>query len=98
MEAHKLDPDALVRAVAGVTFSRLHQDLLAIDQQAGYCYSMNLCGARIWELIQKPAPVSVICAVLGTEFGVEKDKCLRDVLDFLDSLAEAGLIKISNDA
>jgi hypothetical protein len=98
MEAHRLHSDALVRAVAGVPFSRLHQDLLAIDQQAGYCYSMNLCGARIWELIQKPAPVSAICAVLGTEFGVERDKCLQDVLDFLDTLAEAGLIEISDGA
>jgi hypothetical protein len=87
---------SIVCSVANLPFSRLHEDLLAIDQKAGYCYSMNSSAARIWELIPNPTAVSSICAVLCEEFGVEKEQCRQDVVNFLAALADAGLVKVTD--
>jgi hypothetical protein len=96
MSGSKIHPGSLVCSADGVPFSRLHDDLLAIDQRAGYCYSMNPSAARIWELIPNPTPVSSVCTVLCKEFGVEEEQCREDVLDFLAVLADAGLVKVAD--
>jgi hypothetical protein len=70
--------------------------MLAIDERAGYCYSMNPSAARIWELIPNPTPISAICDVLCKEFGVDQRQCQEDVVDFLGTMADAGLVKVVN--
>jgi hypothetical protein len=96
MSGPKIHPGSLVYSVDGVPFSRLHDDFLAIDQRAGYCYSMNFPAARIWELIPLPTPVSSVCTILCKEFRVDEDQCREDVVNFLTVLADAGLVKVDN--
>lgn len=81
-----------------VPFSRFQDEAMAIDQRAGFCYSMNLPAARIWELIPGPTPVNDVCASLCREFAVDRQTCLEDVLQFLDTMQEAGLIQLSDAA
>jgi hypothetical protein len=92
----EIHPGTLVCSVPDVPFSRVHEDLLGIDQQAGYCYSMNPSAARIWELIPIFTPVSNVCSVLCTEFSVDEEQCRQDVMSFLNVLADAGLVKVIN--
>lgn len=87
---------SIVRAVTGVTFAQLHDDLLGLDERAGFCYALNSSGARIWELIQCPTTVASICAVLCREFNVDPDICLRETAHLLNALRAAGLITVSN--
>jgi hypothetical protein len=92
----KVHAGSLVCSTENLPFSRLHDDLMAIDQRAGYCYSMNSSAARIWELIPNPTPVSNVCAILCREFGVDEEQCYQDVVEFLATLAEAGLVKVTD--
>lgn len=96
MSAPKIHSGSLVCSIGNLPFSRLHNDLLAIDQRAGYCYSMNSSAARIWELIPNPTVVSNVCAVLCSEFGVDEEQCRTEVVDFLGVLADAGLVEVSD--
>ena len=57
---------------------------------------MNPSAARIWELIPNFTPVSAVCAELCVEFGVDDEQCRQDVLAFLSSLAEAGLVRVAD--
>ena len=93
-----LDPRSIVSSATDIPFSRLHDEILAIDQDGGYCYSLNASAARIWDLIVTPASVGVICAALCKEFAVDHATCLRDVSGLLTEMREAGLIKVTDAA
>ena len=93
-----LDPRSIVSSATDIPFSRLHDDILAIDQNAGYCYALNASAARVWDLILTPTSVGSLCAALCREFAVDRETCLRDVSDLLTALREAGLIKVTDAA
>ena len=63
----------------------------------GAYYGMDAIGSRIWALIEKPRTVSELCDALLQEFDVEREECERDVLAFLNKLAENKLLKVTND-
>lgn len=95
MPGSKIHSGSLVCSTGNIPFLRLHDDLLAIDQQAGYCYSLNPSAARIWELIATPTAVSSVCATLCSEFGIPEEQCREEVLGFLAALDEAGLVGLA---
>ena len=92
----KIHSGSVVFSAGTLPFSRVHDDLLAIDQQAGFCYSMNAPAARIWELIPEPTPVSTVCGILCTEFGVDPEQCMTETIAFLSELSAAGLIIVAD--
>jgi len=96
METSRLDVDCVVTAASDVPFTKLHDELLGISEQRGYCYSLNLPAARIWELIQQPVTVGSVCERLCAEFEVEPDPCFRDVADFVFAMKVAGLVEVSH--
>ena len=96
--ASGLNAGSLVSSNKEIVFSRLDDDLLAMDERAGYCYSLNVSAARVWELIRIPTSVEYLCLTLCSEFQVDPETCLRDVTELLAELREAGLIKISDAA
>ena len=63
----------------------------------GAYYGMDPVGSRVWELIAQPVTASAVCETLLREFNVEKDTCERQVLAFLQQLADADLLEAGND-
>jgi len=98
MEPFPIDDQSIVTFRRDLTCSRLHDELLAMDAQAGYCYSLNSSATRIWELISEPEPIGGICNVLCAEFGVDRETCRRDLIEFLSDMQDAGLIKVEHGA
>lgn len=70
--------------------------MLAIDAKAGYCYSMNESALRVWDLIADPTPVDGVCARLLREYAVEPDVCRREVIELLQNLLDAGLVRVED--
>ncbi len=83
-----------VNRAKDILFSQLDDEMLAIDAQSGYCYSMNESAWRVWSILAEPATVSAVCAQLRKEFAVPPDVCERDVLRLLQDLHNAGLVNI----
>jgi hypothetical protein len=80
----------VTRAVAGET--------IVVPITAGVgdldsIYTLNEVGATIWELIDGTATVDEIVSAVAREFEVGPDQAKTDVLEFVTSLAEAGLIR-----
>ncbi|MDQ1301198.1 MAG: hypothetical protein QG637_1119 [Chloroflexota bacterium] len=75
-------------------FSKLDDEMLAIDAQAGYYYSLNESAGRVWEMIAEPVAVGAVCAQLRREFAVAPEACTRDVLGLLQGLHDAGLVQV----
>ena len=94
--ATRVTPQSIVRRGRDIPFSELDDELLAIDAQAGYCYSLNESAGRVWSLISAPIEVSEICARLRLEYVVDEATCLEEVLGLLQGLAEAGLVQVGD--
>ena len=88
----------IVKRCKDMPFSQLDDELLAIDAQAGYCYSLNETAGRVWELIATPMPVSAVCALLRQEFAVDEATCLRETVALLQALCDAELVKVIGEA
>jgi hypothetical protein len=91
-----LQRQSIVKRTKDILFSRLDEELLAIDSQAGYCYSLNDTAGRVWDLIVTPLSIDAICTQLRQEFNVDEATCLREVTALLKRLCEAGLVETNN--
>lgn len=96
--AIKLTAQTVIQRGKNVPFSQLDDELLAIDAQAGYCYSLNETAGRVWDLMAVPLPIKAICAQLCQEYTVDEATCLREVIALLQGLGEAGLVKLDDAA
>ena len=59
----------------------------------GVYYSLDPVGALVWERLQKPATVRELCVLVESEYDVDPERCQRDVLELLNNLAKANLIR-----
>jgi Coenzyme PQQ synthesis protein D (PqqD) len=56
-------------------------------------YTLNELGSRIWQLLDKPATVKQIAAIISAEYEVTQAEAERDVAELLDSMTAAGLVR-----
>jgi len=96
MQAGKLLPNSRIRRSGRVPFSHLDDELLAIDVQQGYLYSLNETGGLVWDAMAEPIMVSEICARLASAFDVDEATCERDVVAVVSALCEAGLAEVTD--
>jgi hypothetical protein len=96
MKQGKIHPGSIVNRTADLPFSRIDEELLAIDEKAGYFYSLNESAARVWELVKNPVPVESICVRLCEEYAVDEITCREDLFQLLQSLQDAGLLEVKD--
>lgn len=89
-----LTPQTIV-ARKPVHASRVQDDLVFFDDQAGRYFATGSVGAEIWEILDTPCSVQDICNRLIERYEVEPETCLTDVSAFLEDLSAAGLIEAS---
>jgi coenzyme PQQ synthesis protein D (PqqD) len=56
-------------------------------------FTLNEVGSHIWNLIESPTTVQAIVEDVVRVFDVPPDRAESDVVEFLNKLAEAGLIR-----
>lgn len=61
-------------------------------------YTLNEVGTRIWGMINSEVKVGEIVEAVSREYEVSREEAERDVVELIDSLAEAGLIRASESA
>lgn len=95
-----MDNDISLSSMVVCTDENLSCDLkgeaVVLNTQSGIYFGLNALGARIWELIQKPAKVSFVRAELVKEFDVHPIDCEADLLSFLKQLQANALIRVQN--
>jgi hypothetical protein len=74
--------------------SEIDDEIVMFDADAGKYYGLNGVAAAVWNQIDKPKSVEEICDQLTTEYDVEKQTCIDEVLSFLPELQKKGLIEI----
>lgn len=73
----------------------LDGEVVMMNMEKGQYFMMNEVGSRIWEIIEEPVKVTSVIDTLLGEFEVNKEECEETVIDFLNKLSYADLIKVS---
>lgn len=90
-----MDLDTVVRRRSQPIFTRLDDELLALDPQQGCCYSLTGAGTRVWELIDEPTSIASVRDRLMAEFAVDESTCSADLLELMRDLDGAGLVEVA---
>jgi hypothetical protein len=93
VSASQVGWDDVVSAAPQQVSNRVGDEVAILSLDRGVYYGLNPVGARIWELIRTPTPVSALHAVILEEYDVDADRARQDLLEVLDRLLEAGLIE-----
>lgn len=86
----------LYQAVSEHLCCDLNGEAVILSLKNGKYYGLNLIGAEIWNLIQKPIRVSKIVKKFLSEFDVDEQECLTEVESFLSLMKDEGLVEIIN--
>jgi hypothetical protein len=93
-------PDELLRATVSrapyITVTEVKGLVAMLSVKLGKLYCLDEVGSRIWQLIEVPSPVNHLCDTLAGQYGAERSEIERDLLDFLQTLAERGLIRLTS--
>lgn len=96
---HDISLSSIIVCADGNLSCDLREEAVLLNLQSGTYFGLNPLGARVWELIQRPAKVSFIKDELLREYNVDADQCEADLLSFLKQLQSHELVKVqgSND-
>jgi len=74
----------------------LGDEAAILNMKNAIYYGLDAVGARIWDLLQKPRPVSEIRDTLVAEYEVEAERCEHDLLGLLEKMRSEGLVHVQS--
>ena len=77
---------------AGLMTADMNGSAVMMDIMTGKYYNLGAVGGRIWELLEEPMTIAVLVQKLTAEYDVSAETCRTDILPFLDTLLERGLL------
>jgi hypothetical protein len=68
------------------------EETVMMNVAAGRYYGLNAVASRIWELLETPKTITLLCAQIYEEFEVDAQTCEAEVLKFVRDLSDNGLV------
>lgn len=78
--------------------SRLADEVVILNLDSGVYHGLEAVGARVWDLIRDPAPVTKVRDTLVDEYEVEPWRCESDLLGLLEDLKTHGLVEVRSES
>jgi PqqD family protein of HPr-rel-A system len=72
----------------------MEEEVAILQVRSGRYFALREVGARIWDLLQEPRPVSEILQAVLAEYDVEPARCEQDLRALLEGLRERGLVEV----
>lgn len=88
----RFSADVVIAAAKGAEGSAFGQDYVLLDPPGRMLRGLNETGARVWQLCDGHRSVGEIAQVIAREFGAAPERALTDVQQFLEALAQRGLL------
>jgi hypothetical protein len=88
-----IEANAIVFRRRELVFSRIDDEFVCADIDAGMLFSFNVTAYRIWELLCNPVPVETLCRQIAEEYGVAVESCRSDVVALLETFLRRTLIE-----
>lgn len=86
--------ETMVRKQGDWLAATVGDELVMMSPAAGLYLGLTSVGARIWELIETPAPLDEVCERLLQEYDVTPEACRAEVETFLKDLAKHGAVEL----
>jgi hypothetical protein len=80
-----------------VTWKVLDGEGIILDLETGVYFTLNATGTACWERLDGKTSLAVIASELIDRFDVPLEQVQRDVIELTRTLADEGLIRISDD-
>jgi hypothetical protein len=90
----ELEAKSVVERSGVLVTGEVKGEVVALDLQNGCCYGMNRTASRIWQMLDGPKTVELICTALVADFEVDSETCERDVISLLEELRAEGLVSV----
>ncbi len=71
------------------------EETVLLDLASGMYFGLDGVGKRIWDSVSDGQNCEEIAATIASEYDVEPDQALDDVIEFLGSLVDRGLLLAS---
>lgn len=76
----------------GLMTADMNGSAVMMDVVTGKYYNLGAVGGRIWELLEEPMTLAALVQKLTAEYDVSAKQCRTDILPFLNTLLERGLL------
>lgn len=87
----------LCRATNQVS-TELDGETVILDVSSGVYSGLDPVGTTIWNLLESPISFARIIKTVLDTYDVQEEQCVKDMLLFLQDLADHGLIRISDES
>ena len=96
MSNSTLDLHMRVRRIDVVLDTEIDEQTVMMDILRGSYFGLNRTGSRIWSLLAEPITIGDLCDRLLEEFDAPREQCEQQVVGFLESLIDRGLVQVLN--
>ena len=76
----------------GLMTADMNGSAVMMDIMSGKYYNLGEVGGRIWEMLEEPMTLRNLVQKLTAEYDVSAERCRSDMLPFLNTLIERGLL------
>jgi len=76
---------------------RLHDELVMMDIEQGKYFSLNPVATSIWDMLEKPIAMEVLCEKLMEEYEVGIEQCKAEVEEHLNEMVKLELVLRRSD-
>lgn len=87
--------DTIINKNLEIDDTDLDGEKVMMNLDKGEYFMMNEVGSRIWEIINGTMNVKGIVDTLRSEYEVDEETCKDTVIEFLERLNNADLIRVS---
>ena len=77
----------------GIMTADMNGATVMLDIETGKYFNLGEVGGRFWELLEQPTSVKDLVSTLVQEYDVAEEKCLEDIVPFLEKMVDRGLIE-----
>ena len=89
----ELNADTRLVIPAPVMSRLVGDETVLLDLESGMYFGLDGVGKRIWELLADGKRLGEIAAVVASEFEVDEENALSDLIDFAKDLNGRGLVE-----
>lgn len=89
-------PKGRVTTPDGVMFREIGGEAVLLNLQSESYFGLDEIGTRMWSALTEEPSIEAAYDVLLAEFDVEEEALRADLSEFIETLAEAGLVAVAD--
>jgi hypothetical protein len=91
-----LDPSTRLRKSSTQVSCTLNDEIAILSLEKSVYFGLEGVGAQLWQALDQPCTVADLCKLIVETYEVTPEQCEADVLRFLQSMRDAGLVETVN--